>query len=150
MSDFPPSITYTEQIFRQTAPYNNPYQGTFKRLLFVCSAGLLRSPTGAAMYARRGFNTRSCGSNQAYALINLSVNLILWADKIIFVNAEDFKQAITTFEPVDYDGDIKEKAIVLDIPDNFEYGNEFLIKHFERQLDPVLSRLGYIEGAIYP
>ena len=139
-----PSVTLTEKIFQHTAPYNNPYQGDAKRLLFVCSAGLLRSPTGANQSGTRGFNTRSCGSNQAYALVNLSVNLILWAHRIVFVNFENFKQAIDTFAPVDYESTIKEKSIVLDIPDNFEYNNPILIKHFERQLDPKLQEIGYI------
>ena len=136
---YPHSATLTEKIFQLSAPYDNPYQGTEKRLLFVCSAGLLRSPTGAAVYAQRGFNTRSCGSNQAYALINLSVNLIMWANKIVFVNEEDYRQALQTFEAVDYVSDINERAIVLNIPDDYEYRNEQLVKHFERQLDPVLS-----------
>lgn len=139
-----PSVTLTEKIFQLSTPFNNPYQGAAKRLLFVCSAGLLRSPTGANYYGTRGFNTRSCGSNQAYALVNLSVNLILWAHRIVFVNHENYTQAIQTFEPVDYHTEIKERAIILDIPDNFEYNNPMLIKHFERQLDSKLQEIGYI------
>lgn len=142
---YPPEITLTEKIFQLSAPFNNPYQGDYKRLLFVCSAGLLRSPTGAAHYAKKGFNTRSCGSNQAYALINLSVNLIMWAHKIVFVNDENYKQALRTFEDVDCESDIKERAIVLDIQDNFEYNNQHLIKQFEFQLDPQLRNLGYFD-----
>jgi predicted protein tyrosine phosphatase len=131
----------TEKIFLQNAPYNNEYQGPSKRLLFVCSAGLLRSPTGAALYSGKGYNTRSCGSDRKYALINLSANLILWADCIIFVNSENYRQAIQTFEPVYYDFEIKKKAIILDIEDDYEYNNPWLIKLFERQLDPKLETL---------
>lgn len=44
----------TQQIFNLTAPYDNPYQSNRTRILFVCSAGLLRSPTGAAVGSARG------------------------------------------------------------------------------------------------
>ena len=54
--------TKTEEIFELSAPYNNPYQGTDKKLLFVCSAGLLRSATAANLFAKKGYNTRGCGS----------------------------------------------------------------------------------------
>jgi hypothetical protein len=54
-------------------------------ILFVCSAGLLRSATAANIFAKRGWNTRSCGSMD-YALIPISVNLIYWADKIYFMS----------------------------------------------------------------
>ena len=68
--------TKNAAIFRTNAPYSNPYQGRAPRWLFVCSAGLLRSPTGAAMAIERGINARSCGSNFNYALIPCSANLI--------------------------------------------------------------------------
>jgi len=41
--------TKNAEIFKTTAPYNNYSQGSAPRWLFVCSAGLLRSPTGAAL-----------------------------------------------------------------------------------------------------
>jgi predicted protein tyrosine phosphatase len=123
----------TEQLFELTAPYNNPYQGTDIKLLFVCSAGLLRSATGANYYAKRGYNTRNCGTHK-YALIPLSVNLIAWADTIIFVNEENHLVAMETFQPSDWDATIKEKAVVLDIPDQYEYNHPALIEHFEKQM----------------
>ena len=49
----------------------NPFQGEAKKVLCVCSAGLLRSPTAAIILQRDyGFNTRSCGINPDYALID--------------------------------------------------------------------------------
>ncbi len=129
-------MTKTEQLFELTAPYNNPYQGTDKKLLFVCSAGLLRSATGANLYAKKGFNTRNCGTHE-YALIPLSANLIMWADKIFFVNEENYKQALETFSISNYDEDLKEKSVVLDIPDQFEYNHPILIRFFEETM-PIL------------
>lgn len=110
----------TNRIFEQSCPFDNPYQGNKTRILFVCSAGLLRSPTGAAVATKRGYNARSCGSHMDYALIPLSANLINWARYIVFVNQENFDKAVTTFKGTGYEQDIKRKAIVLNIPDRYE------------------------------
>ena len=121
--------TKTDKIFQLTAPYNNPYQGSYKRLLFVCSAGLLRSATAANLFAKKGFNTRSCGSAD-YALIPFSENLRQWADKIIFVNQSNHDEVIR------HGFDLEGKAVqILDIPDIFEYNNPDLIELLEEQVD---------------
>jgi predicted protein tyrosine phosphatase len=127
-------MTLTAEIFKLSAPYDNPYQGKDYRVLFVCSAGLLRSATAANFFARKGYNTRSAGS-APYALVPLSANLIHWAQNIVFVNQENYEQALNTF---DKDPDlyhmIQDKAQVLKIPDNFEYNNPVLISMLEDQV----------------
>lgn len=123
--------TLNHHIFQLTAPYNNPYQGERKRLLFVCSAGLLRSPTGAFVGSQFGYNTRAAGSAQSYALIPLSANLIEWAEKIIFVSRENYIQALGTFDNTGYEEDIESKAIVLDIPDIYPAFDPKLVQIFE-------------------
>ena len=127
-------MTYTEKIFELSAPYDNEYQGTAKRLLFVCSAGILRSPTCANVGTSLGFNTRSCGSHQEYALIPLSVNLIMWANKIIFVNPENEYRALETFGVCEYSRVIRAKSIVWDIEDTFNYGDPTLVKLVREKL----------------
>lgn len=121
--------TKTDAIFELTAPYNNPYQGNDKRLLFVCSAGLLRSATAANLFAKKGFNTRSCGSAR-YALIPFSENLKEWAHKIIFVNPYNRIE-------VDMRGfDLMGKNVqILHIPDDFEYNDPTLIQMLEEQVN---------------
>lgn len=127
--------TKNAAIFRTTAPYRNPYQGSADRWLFVCSAGLLRSPTGATMAAQRGINSRSCGSNFNYALVPCSANLIAWADKIICVNEENLHQLEDNFLGHQHLLDaIETKTITLDIPDNYEYMDPQLQQHFLEQL----------------
>ena len=127
--------TKNAAIFKTTAPYRNPYQGKADRWLFVCSAGLLRSPTGAALANKRGINARSCGSNFNYALIPCSANLINWADKIIFVNRENLWQLEDNFlGHKDLLEQIEQKQIVLDIPDNFEYMDPQLQQMFHDEL----------------
>ena len=129
-------MTNTDLIFKTTTPYNNPYQNQSKypRLLFVCSAGLLRSATGAALYAKYGYNTRAAGTHE-FALVPLSANLIKWADKIVFVNDENYRHALQTF-----DGEtellelIGDKSKVLAIPDNFSFMEKGLVDAYEQQL----------------
>lgn len=121
-------VTKTQQIFELTAPYNNLYQGNEQRLLFVCSVGLLRSPTCADVATKLGFNARSCGSAVNIALIPISVNLMKWADKIIFVNNQNFKQMVELFK---FDQDISEfkrKSIIWDIEDDFERNDLQLVE----------------------
>jgi len=126
--------TKTEALFQLTAPYSNPYQGSDKKLLFVCSAGILRSATAANLYAKKGFNTRSCGTHD-YALIPLSANLIAWADEIIFVNKENYLVASETFKGSPVDAMLLSKAKTLNIPDNYDYNHPELIKHLEEQYE---------------
>jgi predicted protein tyrosine phosphatase len=127
--------TKNDSIFKTSAPYANQYQGQAPRWLFVCSAGLLRSPTGAALAVQRGINARSCGSNFNYALVPCSANLINWAEKIVFVNRENLWQLEDNFlghrELLEQ---IEQKQIVLDIPDNYEYMERGLVEHFKAEL----------------
>ena len=127
--------TLNDKIFQLTAPYDNPYQGTRTRILFVCSAGLLRSPTGAAVGTKRGYNTRACGAVQEYALIPLTVNLIEWAEKIVFVNRENKFQALETFANTGYEEDIERKSVTLDIPDKYEAFHPVLNQTFNDWFD---------------
>lgn len=134
MTDFKQG-TKNAAIFETSAPYANQYQGEAPRWLFVCSAGLLRSPTGAAMAIKRDINARSCGSNFNYALIPCSANLINWAQKIIFVNKENLWQLEDNFlGHKDLLDQIEQKQIVLNIPDNFEYMDLELQSFFENEL----------------
>ena len=62
----------------------NPYQGHEKKVLCVCSAGLLRSPTAAkVLWKEYGYNTRACGLDVGHALIPIDEVLLTWADEIV-------------------------------------------------------------------
>jgi predicted protein tyrosine phosphatase len=130
------SGTKNDAIFKTTAPYKNPYQGSDPRWLFVCSAGLLRSPTGAALAIRKGLNARSCGSALDYALIPISANLINWADKIVFVNENNYHDALEIFKDTGtLHYQLTTKSLVLDILDMYNYNEAELITEFEKQID---------------
>lgn len=125
-------LTYTEAMWKSHAPYNNPYQGTDKRVLFVCSAGILRSATGSRIYARK-YNTRSAGS-KSWALIPVSHELLLWADEVVVVNEENY---LMVAEEFDLDTFENLKIKVLNIPDDHEHMAPELIKSFEEQYERI-------------
>jgi predicted protein tyrosine phosphatase len=128
--------TKNAEIFRTTAPYSNHYQGSDPRWLFVCSAGLLRSPTGAALAIRKGINARACGSMVDLALIPISANLIMWAQKIVFVSEENYHESLELFADHQMLHNlITMRALVLDIPDMYEYNDYEVIIEFEKQID---------------
>jgi predicted protein tyrosine phosphatase len=126
-------MTKTEEIFNLTTPYDNPYQGTDHRALFVCSAGLLRSATMANYYAKYGWNTRAAGSAD-YALVPVSVNLLAWANQIYFVNRENYTAVRDKFAKTEY-ADKIDQAVILNIPDNYEYNEKALINIIKEQMD---------------
>jgi len=109
---------------------NNPYQGTDKRVLFVCSMGILRSATGARLYAKR-YNTRCCGTWDE-ALIKLTPELIAWAQEIVFVNKENYDTACYKYSEEVF----KETSTkVLSIPDAYPHMHPKLIKAFTEQYE---------------
>jgi predicted protein tyrosine phosphatase len=126
--------TKTVQIFNDACPYDNSSQTNALRIVFVCSVGMLRSPTAQAVATRRGHNARAAGSCTDIALVPLSCNLINWAQYIIFMNGENFDQALAEFDAVGYHHDIRDKATVWDIGDNFDWGDQVLWNIIEDNL----------------
>ncbi len=109
----------------------NPYQGTTKKVLCVCSAGLLRSPTTAKyLQETYGYNVRACGVSEEYALIPISTALVYWADEIVFAEQEHYdavKDDVSQF-----DG----RIVVLNIPDMYEYGHPRIIEFLKENYSP--------------
>lgn len=107
---------------------NNPNQGEFKRVLCVCSAGLLRSPTLAWVLSNEpyNYNTRACGLDTGHALIPIDDVLLEWADEI-FCMDEYMEKRIRelTHKPVTN----------LRIGDNFEYRDKGLLTIIKLRLD---------------
>lgn len=98
----------------------NPYQGKYKKVLCVCSAGLLRSPTAALVLSQEPFNynTRAAGLED-YALVEVDPILLEWADEIVcMTSAQATKLIPMTYKPI----------INLGIPDNYGYRDPELIK----------------------
>lgn len=113
---------------------NNPYQGDDKKVLFVCSMGILRSATGARIYGHK-YNTRSAGTYDE-ALIQINPQLLLWANEIVFVNKENFNQANKVYNEIMDKKDVK----VLDIPDVYPHMDPNIIKAYSEQYEPIELR----------
>lgn len=117
---------------RNNALWNcqNPYQGNYKRVLTVCSAGLLRSPTIAWVLSNTtDYNCRAAGMHD-YALIQVDDVLIKWADVIVCSETQIKDLLFNKF------GDQLQHRVVydLEIPDNFAYRDPELIKIINERL----------------
>lgn len=110
----------------------NPYQGKYKKVLTVCSAGLLRSPT-IAWYLNRhtDYNCRAVGIYD-YALVKIDDVLVEWADYVICAEKETFDHVMDKFGDK-FDGD--RLIFNLDIPDNFMYRQDELVDIVAQKLE---------------
>lgn len=100
----------------------NRFQGSTKKVLCVCSAGLLRSPTAAVVLSAPPFNynTRAVGVDKEFALIPVDEVLLEWADEVVCMERSHATELI--------DLGYSKPMIILDIKDDFEYRNPKLMR----------------------
>lgn len=113
------------------ATTKNPYQGTYKKVLCVCSAGCLRSPTAALVLSQEPFNynTRAAGIDKDFAIIPVDEVLLEWADEIVCMDVN---------QQLELKHHTKKPVINLSIPDSFEYRDPILMRRIkERYLEQV-------------
>ena len=120
----------TDFLMNRLANCSNKYQGRYKRVLCVCSAGLLRSPTAAWVLSNEpyNFNTRAAGLAKEFALVPVDEVLLTWADEIVVFEAkqaEQIRSALVDETPI----------IVLGILDNFRYRDEELVSMIRKSYD---------------
>jgi predicted protein tyrosine phosphatase len=103
----------------------NQFQGETKKVLCVCSAGLLRSPTAAnVLHKEFGYNTRAVGVDTGHALIPITNVLCYWADEIVVMEYDHQNKVEYFLKDFTW---VKDKEIIcLNIPDNYEYMNQAL------------------------
>ena len=118
----------------------NIYQTGAKRVLCLCSAGLLRSPTTAnVLHKEYGFNTRAAGVSEDFALVVLDKVLLHWADEVVCVEPS-VKIALDYFITSNgVDCEMLPTIVVLDIPDKFEWNHHTLRKIIKEQYDSYLE-----------
>lgn len=110
----------------------NASQGETKKVLTVCSAGLLRSATLQNMLIKEyGYNVRNCGTVESYALIPISEALIKWADEIVFVNEENYRDVYNDLKQFN----LLDKCYVLDIPDIYNFNDPELVRICKEQYE---------------
>lgn len=116
-------------MMNRLANSKNRYQGDMKKVLCVCSAGLLRSPTVAWILSNNpfNFNTRAVGITKEYALIPVDEVLIMWADEIVVV--EDWMRI-----ELERNFDIDVPIHVVETPDKYQTRDPELIAHLTPKL----------------
>ena len=117
-------------LMNRLANCTNRYHGEYKRVLCVCSAGLLRSPTAAFVLSQEpyNFNTRAAGLNPEFALVPVDRVLLEWADEIVVMSAQQAEQIRAMLED-------EKPIVVLGIPDNFRYRDPELIRLIRESYD---------------
>lgn len=116
----------------RAANLENPYQGKASRVLCVCSAGMLRSPTAAWVLSNDpwNFNTRSCGTED-YALVPLDAALVGWATGGVVVM--DYRQEKAVKEVLKEYG-WERPVYDLNVPDHFDYRDPELVALLTEEL----------------
>jgi predicted protein tyrosine phosphatase len=125
----------------------NSYQGKYHRALYLCSAGLLRSATAASIFSGKpyNFNTRNAGTTPEYALIDVSIPLLVWADGIYLMEDNNMRELQRFMHDEgctpEFVAIVNAKAHVLNIPDNFAYRDPKLVRLLKAAMKkvPVLA-----------
>jgi predicted protein tyrosine phosphatase len=106
-----------------------------KKVLFVCSFNMDRSPTGEDLLkGKDDFEVKSAGTSRAAVKV-VSAELVNWAD-VIFAMEEKHKEALIAVNPR-----AEEKTIVLGIEDNYARGDPRLIRMLTEKLSKYLGKL---------
>jgi len=114
---------------------HNSFQGDTKKVLTVCSAGLLRSATLQNFLIREyGYNVRNCGTEESYALIPISEALLKWADEIVFVNEENYLNVHHYLEEYN----LIDKSYFLNIPDMYSFNDPELVEICKDQYEQIV------------
>ena len=103
-----------------------------RRLLFVCTANKLRSPTAEAICRSvAGIEARSAGTHAESGQL-LTGDLIEWADIVIVMERQHRNSVTKTFRE-QLGG---KQLFVLNIPDEFEYMQPELVSMLKHKLGP--------------
>jgi predicted protein tyrosine phosphatase len=103
------------------------------KILFVCSKNQWRSPTAENLFSSYpGISVRSAGVSPK-ARIKVNEQMIEWAD-LIFVMEKRHRQILEER----FDNRHKEKMIVLDIADDYQYMDNELIEILKLSVGPYL------------
>jgi predicted protein tyrosine phosphatase len=97
---------------------NNMYQGDAKRVLTVCSAACLRSPTAAVVLNQEyGYNTKAAGVSLEYAIAPVTGRLLMWSQEVVVMDNWQAHEIIGMLEIMH----ITRPVICLNIDDNYSY-----------------------------
>ena len=123
----------------------NQFQGKYTKVLCVCSAGVLRSPTAAHILSAEpfNFNTRAVGTAQSYALIPIDVAHVAWAEIIVVMDSSHMaivnemqNDLITNYHGKHYMVENKYVPVYnLNIEDDYDYRDPTLVAIMTEKFD---------------
>ena len=103
-------------------------------LLFICSKNQWRSPTAEVLFKNHAVhNAKSAGTGKK-ARIKVTEKLLLWAD-VVFVMERRHKQLVKEHFPLTL---VSKELIVLDIEDDYGFGDSKLIEILTEKLSDYL------------
>lgn len=105
-------------------------------VLFVCTAGMQRSPTGAELFARKGYDTKYAGM-LARGADELTADKLRWADHVVVMESRHRKFIQQNF-PELYEST---PLTTLNIPDIYVKNDPELIQLIEEKMEDVLDNL---------
>lgn len=122
---------------------HNPHQGTDIKVLCVCSAGLLRSPTLARWLVRnfKNVNPRAVGCEAGHALIPLDQVHLEWADVILCADDWNLNSVYNELNSLE----MKKEIHCLNIPDAYAFGDYRLESIIKSKFEMLLSELEFSE-----
>lgn len=111
---------------------NNTYQGDAKRVLTVCSAACLRSPTAAVVLNQEyDYNTKAAGVSLEYAIVPVTGRLLMWSQEIAVMESW---QAHEITEMLEIMG-IQRDVVCLNIDDNYSYMQPELVSLIKQRYE---------------
>jgi predicted protein tyrosine phosphatase len=106
------------------------------KLLFICSANMLRSPTAESVFSHyEGIEASSAGTN-ADAETPVSADLIEWADVVVAMEQHHAQFLQERFGYLLR----RRRVAVLGIPDRYEFMAQELVQLLKDKVDPQLAR----------
>lgn len=101
-------------------------------LLFVCSKNQWRSPTAEAVFKNHSlYKAKSAGTENG-ARIKVNQKMLDWADMIFVMETKHRERIVEKF-------DVKNKIVVLDIPDEYKFMDPELIDLLKISISPYID-----------
>lgn len=129
----------------RTMVAKNDCQGNFKKVLCVCSAGVLRSPTLAEVLSQPpyNFNTRAVGSATEFALIPIDPVHVIWADDIIVFSDDAFASVLNIIESLNEGSSVPfhRKITLFNVPDYYNFRDPELVSILKQKCEELYGRL---------
>lgn len=112
----------------------NPYQGDYRKVLFLCTAGCLRSPTAMIVAAREtDWNVRCAGTDPNFSIIPCDEVLLHWADDVVVMQDHHYQDIKDTMDAMP--NTYRPTVHNFNLEDCHAFMSEPLVEEIKTQLD---------------